>query len=222
MSDEVRRAVAAACRTLAADGLVLGTAGNVSARVGDALAITATGARFESMTDAQVTIVGLDGEVLDGEFEPTSELGLHLGIYLNFGAGAVVHTHATTCVAVSCVVDELPCVHYQMLTLGGSVRVAPYATFGSAELAASVVEALRGKSAALLANHGAVTFGADLVAAVESTKLLEWAATIYWRARSMGEVRALDQDAQMAVVQAAVEKKYGTKQPLSDIETAGA
>ena len=64
---------------------------------------------------------------------PTSELELHLGVYRRYGAGAVVHTHATMATALSCVLDELPVVHYQMLLLGGPVRVAPYATFGSPE-----------------------------------------------------------------------------------------
>ena len=68
---------------------------------------------------------------------PTSELPLHLAVYRNFDAGAVVHTHPPMATAVACVADELPCIHYTLLTLGGSVRVAPYVTFGTAELAAT-------------------------------------------------------------------------------------
>ena len=73
--------------------------------------------------------------VVDGELAPTSELDLHLGVYRRYDAGAVVHTHAPMATALSCVLDELPCVHYQMLLLGGTVPVAPYATFGTPELA---------------------------------------------------------------------------------------
>src|SRR5829696_2742152 len=116
----------------------------------------------------------MDGEVLDGELAPTSELDLHLSIYRRYDAGAVVHSHAPVATALGCVLDELPCVHYEMLLLGGTVRVAPYTTFGTPELARSVVEALEGRSAALMANHGAVTHGADIEAAVRATELLEW------------------------------------------------
>jgi L-fuculose-phosphate aldolase len=100
-----------------------------------------------------------------------------------------------------------------MLMLGGAVRVAPYATFGTPELARAVVEALEGRTAALMANHGAVTHGADVVAAVRATELLEWAATVYWNAHAIGTPRVLDDAQQQAVVEAAVERDYGRVQP---------
>lgn len=71
------------------------------------------------------------GRVLAGGLVPTSELELHLGVYARFDAGAVVHTHAVESTALSLVVDEIPCVHYQQLLLGGVIRVAPFATFGT-------------------------------------------------------------------------------------------
>ncbi|MEV7397143.1 class II aldolase/adducin family protein [Aeromicrobium sp. NPDC092404] len=214
--DERRAEIAAACRRLAAEGLVIGTAGNVSARAGDLVAITATGAAFEQMTPEQVSIVDLSGVVVQGLLAPTSELELHLGIYRDLDAGAVVHTHAPMATAVGCVVDVLPCVHYQMLLLGGEVRVAPYATFGSPELAAGVHAALEGRSAALMANHGAVTHAGDLAAAVELALLLEWACTVYWRAASIGTPRTLDAEAQAAVVEAAVRRGYGSSRPAHE------
>src|SRR3954471_9356297 len=134
---EERAAVAAACRRLGAEGLLIGTAGNVSVRAGERIAITATGAVLAALTPDQVTVVDLDGQVVAGTLRPTSELDLHLGVYHRYGTGAVVHTHAPMATALSCVLDELPCVHYQLLTLGGAVRVAPYATFGTPELAES-------------------------------------------------------------------------------------
>ena len=211
--DELRGEIAAACRRLAGDGLVIGTAGNVSARVDDQIAITATGAAFEQMTAEQVSVVDLTGRVVLGPLAPTSELELHLGIYRDFGAGAVVHTHAPMATAVGCVVDLLPCVHYQMLLLGGDVRVAPYATFGTPELAANVHAALAGRAAALMANHGAVTHADDLAKAVELALLLEWACTVYWRAAAIGTPRALDADAQAAVIDAALQRGYGSSRP---------
>ena len=205
-----RQQIVHACRQLAAEGLLIGTAGNVSARAGDLVAITATGAPLADVGVEEVTIVDLDGGVVAGELAPTSELDLHLGVYRRFDdAGAVVHTHAPMATALSTVIDELPCVHYQMLLLGGTVRVAPYRTFGTAELADVVLDALDGHTAALMANHGAITYGPDVARAVEASLLLEWACTVYWRARSLGEPRTLDQDERAAVVAAALDRGYG-------------
>ncbi|MBY8338453.1 class II aldolase/adducin family protein [Streptomyces spinosirectus] len=209
-----RAAVADACRRLGAEGLLIGTAGNVSVRVEDRVAITATGAVLARLTPEQVTVVDLDGKIVAGTLEPTSELDLHLGIYRHYGTGAVVHTHAPMATALSCVLDELPCVHYQLLNLGGTVRVAPYATFGTPELAESVLGALEGRSAALMANHGAVTHATTLDKAVEHAQLLEWACGVYQHAAALGPVRTLDEHQQLAVVEAAIARNYGTTHPV--------
>src|SRR3954468_18858408 len=212
-----REQVAAASRRLAAEGLVLGTAGNVSARGEDRVAISPTGAVLAELEPEQVSVVELgSGELVDGELEPTSEIDLHLGVYRRYDAGAVVHTHAPWSTALSCALDELPCVHYQLLLLGGTVRVAPYRTFGTPELAEVVLEALDGRTAALMANHGALAHGPDLDKAMELSLLLEWACTVYWRAAAIGEPRALDEDARQAVVTAAMERNYGTTRPAEE------
>lgn len=210
-----RAAVADACRRLGAEGLLIGTAGNVSVRVEDRVAITATGAVLATLTPDQVTVVDLHGKVVTGDLRPTSELDLHLGVYRRHGAGAVVHTHAPMATAVSCVLDELPCIHYQLLALGGTVRVAPYATFGTPELAESVLVALEGRSAALMANHGAVTHAATLDKAVENALLLEWACGVYRDAAAMGRPRVLDEQQQLAVIEAAIARDYGTTHPVA-------
>jgi L-fuculose-phosphate aldolase len=213
---EERVKVADACRRLASVGLVIGTAGNVSARRDDLVAISPTGASLAALEPEQVTVIDLGGTVVDGDLEPTSEAGLHLGVYERYGAGAVVHTHAPMATALSCVVDELPCVHYQMLYLGGDVRVAPYATFGTPELAEVVLTALVGRTAALMANHGAITYGTDCDHAVELTLLLEWACTVYARARALGEPRVLDDAERQAVVEAAMARGYGETKRVAD------
>ncbi|MGW0332849.1 class II aldolase/adducin family protein [Streptomyces sp. NPDC003011] len=212
---EERAAVADACRRLGAEGLLIGTAGNVSVRAGERVAITATGAVLAGLTPDQVTVVDLDGEIVAGTLRPTSELDLHLGVYRRYGTGAVVHTHAPMATALSCVLDELPCVHYQLLTVGGTVRVAPYATFGTPELAESVLTALDGRSAALMANHGALTHAPTLGEAVEHALLLEWACGVYQRAAALGPPRVLDERQQLAVIEAAVARDYGTTRPVS-------
>jgi L-fuculose-phosphate aldolase len=213
MLEREREQIAAAAGRLAAAGLVAGTSGNLSARGEDRVAITPTGVVLAELQADQITIVDLDGEVVEGDLAPTSEIELHLSVYREFETGAVIHTHAPMATALSCVLDELPCVHYEMLLLGGAVRVAPYATFGTPELARAVVEALDGRSAALMANHGAVTHGADVAAAVRATELLEWAANVYWNAHAIGTPRVLDDAQQQAVVEAALARDYGRVRP---------
>ena len=187
----------------------MGTAGNVSERADDLVAITPTGATLGNLTPEQVTVVDLAGNQVDGDLAPTSELYLHLGVYERYGAGGVVHTHAPMATALSCVVDELPCVHYHLMLLGGPVRVAPYRTFGTPELAAVTLDALDGRVAALMANHGAIAWGPDVEAAVEQSLLLEWGCTVYWRAAAIGTPRVLDEEQRMAVVTAVAERNYG-------------
>jgi len=223
MFERERTEVAEACRRLAEERLVIGTAGNVSAKAGDdAIAVSPTGAVLAELAPEQVSVVDLDGNLVKGDLEPTSELGLHLGIYERYDAGAVVHTHAPMATALACVLDdELPCVHYSMLLLGGSVRVAPYETFGTPELAAAVLDALDGKTAALMANHGAITHAPDVAAALDRALLLEWACTVYWRATAIGQPKTLDEAQRQAVVAAAVERGYGTTRSARDDDEEG-
>jgi L-fuculose-phosphate aldolase len=209
MLERERKRVAAVARRLAANGLVTGTAGNVSERTGELVAVTPTGARLEAIRAGDVAVVDLDGEHVDGELAATSELGLHLGIYRRYEAGAVVHTHAPVATALSCVIDELPLVHYQMLAFGGRVRVAPYATFGTDDLAELTLEALEGRSAALMANHGAIVYGRDLETAMQQSELLEWACELYWRAAAIGTPRTLDEADQLAFVETVSRRGYG-------------
>lgn len=210
MLEAEREAVAAAARRLAADGVVLGTAGNVSARSGELVAVTPTGAVLERVKADDIAVVELDGHRAGGRLAPTSELDLHLGAYRRYEVGAVVHTHATMATAIGCVLDELPVVHYQMLALGGAIRVAPYVTFGTPQLAEATLDALQGRTAALMANHGTITVGTDLDGALEATRLLEWACTVYWRAAALGTPRVLDSEQLGAVAQAVMARGYGS------------
>lgn len=216
MLDRERERVAAAARRAARERLVLGSSGNISERSDDLVAVSPTGAALEELTPEQVAVVDLDGVHVDGPLAATSELQLHLGIYRRYGAGAVVHTHPPMATALSCVLDELPLVHYQMLQFGGSVRVAPYATFGSLELAELVLEALQDRSAALMANHGAVTIGPDLTSAVDASLQLEWACTVYWNAAQLGVPRTLDAQQRDAFVAAVAARGYGKTHRIAE------
>jgi len=214
-ADQTRTEVAAAARRLAAEGLLIGTAGNVSAPVPgtDLRAVTATGVVLSECGPEHVTVVDTNGTVVEGEFAPTSELGLHLSLH---DRGAVVHTHAPWSTAIACVLDSLPVLHYQQLSLGGEVAVAPYATFGTAELAANVTASLAGRQAALLANHGSVAIGSELGRAVDNALLLEWLCQLHHRASALGQPRVLDTDQQRAVVEQAINLKYGDTRPAGE------
>ena len=212
--DELRSAVAEVARGLHRAGLVIGTAGNVSARAGDLVAVTPTGSRLEALTAEEIAVVDLAGQLVAGPLAPTSELPLHLAVYRRYDAAAVVHTHPPMGTAVACVADELPCIHYALLTLGGSIRVAPYATFGTDDLAHSAVEALEGRTAALLGGHGAVTYGDDLRAATDATELLEWACGVYVHACAVGTPRVLGEDDRVAVAAALATYGYGLTHDL--------
>jgi L-fuculose-phosphate aldolase len=207
---EERHAVAGACRHLAAQGLVIGTAGNISARNGDLVAVTPTGADLGTVTPEMVTVIDLDGEVVDGDLAPTSEVPLHTGIYKGTNALAITHAHAMASTALSCTHDELPPLHYSCLGLGGAPRTAAYATFGSDELAENVINALKGRNAAMMQNHGSVAYGSKMAEAVERLELLEWLAELYWRASSMGTPRVLTDKDFEAIITAAIEKGYGS------------
>jgi L-fuculose-phosphate aldolase len=174
------------------DGLAVGSAGNLSVRIGDTVAITPSGIPYADMRATDICLVTLAGAQLadDGTEQqetPSSETPMHLAIYAATSAAAVVHTHSPEVVALSASRPELPAIHYAITALGGPVRVAPYVRFGSAGLAAAAVEALDGRSAVILRNHGAVSYGRDLAQAYERALLLEWLARAYRLALSYGE-----------------------------------
>lgn len=198
-------------RALAAAGLVVGTSGNVSVRDGDRVLLSPKGVALHELAAADVAVVTLDGAVLVGA--PTSELELHLAVYRRYDAGAIVHTHAPRATAVACAMDELPVIHYQLLAMGGAIRVAPFAPFGTAELASAVADALDGRRAALLANHGALTYAATLAEAVERAVALEWACGLYLDAVRIGTPRILDEQQQAAVTASAVRHGYRSLLP---------
>jgi L-fuculose-phosphate aldolase len=206
---EEREAVARASRHLAEEGLVIGTAGNISARKGDLVAVTPTGSDLGTVTAEMVTVINFDGEIVDGDLAPTSEVPLHTGIYLATNALAITHAHAMASTALSTTHDELPALHYSCLGLGGTPRTAAYATFGSEELAKNVIAALEGRNAAMMQNHGSVAYGSTMDQAVERLELLEWLAELYWRASSMGTPRVLGDKDFEAIITAAMSRGYG-------------
>ncbi|OIJ66138.1 class II aldolase/adducin family protein [Streptomyces mangrovisoli] len=190
--------VATARRTVS-DGLVVGTSGNVSVRVGDTVLVTPTGVPYDRLSADDITGVALDGRQVLGALLPTSELPMHLAVYRATDARAVVHTHAVHATAVSTLVEELPPIHYLSGALGGAVRVAPYATYGSQELAENMLRALSGRTACLLRNHGTLSYGDTLDRAYDRTAQLEWMCRLWLTASSIpGLTPSLLTEEQMA------------------------
>jgi len=178
-------ALVATARRTVADGLVVGTSGNVSVRVGDIVLVTPSGVPYDRLTPEDVTGVGLDGRQVLGTLVPTSELPMHLAVHRTTDARAVVHTHAVHATAVSTLVPELPAIHYMSAALGGPVRVAPYATYGSEELAENMLRALADRTACLLQNHGTMAYGTTLDQAYDRTAQLEWMCRLWLTASSV-------------------------------------
>ncbi|WP_338695155.1 class II aldolase/adducin family protein [Streptomyces sp. Q6] len=184
--DRAWQELVATARRTVADGLVVGTSGNVSVRVGeDIVLVTPSGVPYERLGPRDVVAVDLDGTRHAGSLAPTSELPMHLAIYRNTDARAVVHTHAVHATAVSTLVPELPPVHYMTAALGGIVRVAPYATYGTEELAENMLTALADRTGCLLQNHGTVTYGNTLSQAYDRTAQLEWMCRLWLTAHSV-------------------------------------
>jgi L-fuculose-phosphate aldolase len=185
-------------------GLVIGTSGNLSVREGDLVAVTPSGVALDRLTPEMCPVVDVEGYLVEGDLQPSSETPMHLAVYAATDARAIVHTHSVFGTIVATTMTELPPVHYNALLLGGVVKVAEYATYGTPELAANVRAAMEGKKAALMANHGGVTVGATLEEAFEATRLLEWLCEVYVRGLSVGKPAILTNEQLNAVIERAL------------------
>jgi L-fuculose-phosphate aldolase len=196
---------------LLADGLAVGSAGNLSMRCGDLVAITPSGIGYDQMRPADIAVVDLAGSEVDAAEVPSTETPMHLAVYAATSAGAVVHTHSPEVIALSSAREELPAIHYAITSLGGPVRVAPYVRFGSEGLASAATQALAGRRAAILRNHGAICYGRSLAEAYDRALLLEWLAHVYRLAQAYGEPKTLSA-AELAEVTAEARRRgYGTR-----------
>ncbi len=186
-----RAALVDYCLRMQADDLTVGTSGNLSVRSGHLIAITPSGVNYDDLTPEAICVIDLDGNVVEADLDPSSEVPMHTSVYRATDAGAVVHTHPMYCTALSVLMDEVPPVHYMLALLGGPVRVAPYARFGSPELAKGSVDAMVDRTGVLLRNHGATTYGDTLAKAYTRSIYLEWVCRLYHQARLIGEPQLL-------------------------------
>lgn len=189
--EEERHHVVLYSRRLRGDRLAVGTSGNISVRSGDLVVVTPSGVDYDELSPDQLGVYRLDGTPVTAPFPPTTELPMHLAVYERTAARAVVHTHSTAATAVSTLVSELPPIHYLIALFGGPVRVAGYATYGTDQLAANVVQALHDRSACLLANHGALVVADTLPRAYSNAVYLEWLCEVWLTASAHGRPRLL-------------------------------
>lgn len=219
-NQNLREEVAEVARKMIASGLVTGTSGNVSARTpeGDVL-ITPSGLDYSTLEPEDVVLVDLEGQVLEGEFAPSTETPMHTGIYRSrSNVGGIVHTHAYFSTTLACLGWEIPSVHYMLAVLSddGRIPVAPYATYGTEELAGNASEALGDTHrACLLQNHGTITVGDGPSKAFSLTVVLEDMAQIYYRTRLIGEPKILDSE-EMAEVSSKIHSYGQTKSVAAD------
>ena len=190
-----RRDVAALYRELGLRGMNVGASGNVSARAKGGMIITPSGIAGDTVSPKLLVQMGLEGRS-KSKLRPSSEWEMHAAIYrADPRAMVIVHTHSPYATALACLNLALPAFHYGVLEFGGAeVRIAPYLTFGTPQLAAAAAEAIQGRTAALLANHGMICHGPTARAALIGALRLEALAQQYLIARAAGTPRLLDAD----------------------------
>ena len=184
---ELREAVHAVLPEIA--DLTPGRTGNVSYRSEDRVAITPSGIPYSDIEVSDIPILSLAGEKLHGEPAPSSETPMHLGIYQALDVQALVHVHAPWATTMAVLGAEVPPVHYMLAAAGGTVPVAPYAPFGTEELADTAVSTMTeaGTTACILANHGLIAGGDDVADAMDTARAVESTARVYLQARAVGE-----------------------------------
>jgi len=194
----VRAEVVRVARLLRERGLAIGTSGNVGARLDDGrIAITPSTMDYDEMTADDIVIVGADGSPSEGRHRPSSELHLHVAVFAaRPEVKAIVHTHSPFATTFGAARREIPAVHYVLALLVAPgrdrLRVAPYATFGTEELARNAAATLGDDNAVLLANHGAIAVAGSLSSALSRAERVEELAMLAWRADQIGGATLLD------------------------------
>jgi L-fuculose-phosphate aldolase len=194
---ELAAAVVRCCRGLWEAGLIAGAAGNVSVRLGpDRVLVTPRGLLKAELEATDLVVVDLDGRHVDGCRQASTELDLHLRVYRRRSdCGAVVHAHPPTATAFAVAGEAIPeDVLPEITLLMGQVPVVPYGTTGTPALGDAVEPYITGREAVLLANHGALTWGADLAQARIRMESLEHGARILLAARGLGRVVRLTRE----------------------------
>ena len=195
-----KEAVLHTSREMAQKGLVVGSAGNVSVRLGEdgaeLLAITPSRKHYADLTIDDIQVVDFEGEPIEGDLIPSVETMMHVAAYrARPDVRAAVHTHSVYASVMAVAHRPIPPIIDEMVTsVGGDVPVTEYAFPSTEELAERAGSALKERNAVLLANHGVVGVGADLRDALSICELVERAAQVYVLASALGSVHALPND----------------------------
>jgi L-ribulose-5-phosphate 4-epimerase len=198
---ELRETLLAMHRELLRWGLVVWTAGNVSARVpgADLLMIKPSGVPYDELTAQSMVVCDLDGTHVEGDLEPSSDTASHAYVYRALPeVGGVVHTHSTYASAWAARGEAIPCVLTGMADeFGGEIPVGPFALVGDEDIGKGIVDTLRGhrSPAVLMRNHGVFTVGATPRAAVKAAVMCEDVARTVHVARAGGELEPLHEHA---------------------------
>jgi L-fuculose-phosphate aldolase len=195
--EEAQKAVSDAGKKLITNNLVGGTWGNISCRIDEArMAITPSGMSYESLGPEDITIVdfGSDDVTWEGKYKPSAEMKLHIAIYRERkDIGAVIHSHSMNASTVAVARREVPPILDDMVQiLGPSIRVAEYALPSTKKIVKKTMKALKGRNAALMANHGAVCIGRDMEEAFTCTFVLEKACKAFIEAEFLGGVKTIN------------------------------
>lgn len=205
---QLRTALLTTSQRLVELGLNRGTAGNVSVRHGDGFLITPSAIPVAEITADSMVCMDLQGKVLQGG-KPSSEWRFHRDILAaRAEIGAVVHTHSTFATTIACLRRDVPAVHYMIAMAGGdSIRCTPYSVFGEQELSDHALEALQGRKACLLGNHGMIALGKNLDDALAVAVEVEFLCEIFWRTLQVGEPHILTSQQMHEVKQKFVDYK---------------
>jgi len=202
----LRQQLVAVARRMNASGINQGTSGNLSVRIAGGMLITPSSLPYDQMQPEDLVALDLAGQPLPGASgavsrRPSSEWRLHADILASRPEiEAVLHCHSIHATALACHGRDIPPFHYMTAVAGGdSIRCAPYATFGTAELSQRAVEALGDRLACLLAQHGQVALGRSLDQALRIAIEVETLAQMYLQALQLGEPSLLSAE-QMAAV----------------------
>lgn len=189
----LRRSLIDTCRKMNEVGLNQGTSGNASVRVDGGLLITPSGLDYEKTEPVDIVKIDFEGKVLRGRRNPSSEWHFHCRVMAaRPKAGALLHTHSINATTLACLGRSIPPFHYMVAVAGGrDIRCAPYATFGTEKLADAVLEALDGRLACLMANHGMLVLGRDIEDAFKRAVEIETLAAQYLKALAVGKPQLL-------------------------------
>lgn len=189
-------------------GLTTGSGGNVSIynRESGLVALSPSSMDYYETQPEDVVIMDCDGKIIDGARRPSTEINMHLALYrARPDVCAVVHTHSLYATAVACMRWDLPAVHYLAAFGGEIVKCSEYATYGTPELAQYALEAMGGRSACLLGNHGLLAASSSIEKAFSTAEHLEYVAKLYCVTKSLGEPNILSGEQMLEVM-----KKFGT------------